>query len=256
MSWRLIPNEKGIKLFAKIEPIFDQLTELDRFTTALRNAQGGHLRFAMTPAFGLEVGPVALARFSKQNPDITIETETLHANQVVKALLDDAIDMGLVFDAPTYPGVETQRIGQIGFVCIAPEEMKLTRSKSLKIEDMKDMPLITLNQKSVLGKILNRRLEDAFMRPIESQIVVETYHLAKRLVKQNTGIAVIDAITALSGDVTGLTIQKIAPFIPINIDIVTRLNAPEKTFYAPFIHELGKAIEDFQKSSAYLKVVN
>lgn len=256
VSGRLIPNEKGVKLFDRIEPIFEQLNELDRFTGLLRNTKGGHLRFAMTPAFGLEVGPMALASFSKANVDITIETETLHANQVVKSLLDDAIDVGLVFDALNYPGVETHRIGQTGFVCIAPESMKLPNTKTLNIVDVQDLPLITLNRKSVLGQILNRRLEDSFENPIESQIVVETYHLAKRLVKQNAGIAIIDAITALSGDTSGLQIKKISPAIPINIDVVTRLNDVGTKFHANFIDNLQTSIDSFRARKVYKQLID
>ena len=98
VSGRLIPNEKGIKLFEKIEPIFEQLNELNRFTNILKNTKGGHLRFAMTPAFGLEIGPIAVAKFSKLHGDITIETETLHAIQVVKSLLDEAC---LLYTSPS-----------------------------------------------------------------------------------------------------------------------------------------------------------
>lgn len=256
ISGRLVPSEKGVSLFEKIEPLFEQLNDLDRFTRHLKNTRGGHLRFAMTPAFGLELGPMALAKFSKKYLDITIETETLHANQVVKALLDDTIDIGLVFDAPTYPGVETHRIGQTGFICVAPEGMELPQSKKLNLKDMKGLPLITLNGKSVLGQILNRRLEEAFEQPLNSHIVVETYHLAKRLVKQNAGIAIIDAVTALSGDMSGLQLRKISPLIQINIDVIARLNAPQATFQAAFIDELRMAVTDMQGRKIYKQLLN
>lgn len=256
ISGRLIPSEKGVKLFEKIEPLFEQLNELNRFTNLLKNTKGQHLRFAMTPAFGLEVGPMALAAFSKNYNDITIETETLHANEVAKSLLDETIDIGLVFDAPSYPGVETHRLGQTGFVCVAPEGMKLPKTKTLNIADMQDLPLITLNGKSVLGQILNRRLEDAFDNPIDSHIVVETYHLAKRLVKQEAGIAIIDAITALSGDLSGLQIRKITPSIAINVDVITRLNVSGAKTHSSFISELQSAMESFTDRKVYKRLVN
>ena len=256
ISGRLVPSEKGVKLFEKIEPLFEQLIELNRFTNLLKSTKGQHLRFAMTPAFGLEVGPMALAAFSKNHNDITIETETLHASEVAKSLLNETIDIGLVFDAPSYPGVETHRIGQTGFVCVAPEGMSLPKSKALNIADMQNLPLITLNGKSVLGQILNRRLEDAFDKPIDSHIVVETYHLAKRLVKQNAGIAIIDAITALSGDVSGLQIRKIAPSIPIYVDVITRLNVSGLKTHSIFIKELQDAMESFRARKPYKQLVN
>jgi DNA-binding transcriptional LysR family regulator len=213
--------------------------------------KGKHLRFAMTPAFGLEVGPIALAAFSKKQKAIIIETETLHANQVAKALLEDTVDIGLVFDAPNYPGIEKYSIGQTGFVCVAPEGMPLPDNQTLQIEDVQNLPLITLNGKSVLGQVLNRRLEDVFDGPLDSHIIVETYHLAKRLVKQNAGIAIIDAITALSGDISGLQLRRLAPSIPINVDVIMRQNVSGGKLHADFIEELEIAMTIFSGRKLY-----
>lgn len=255
VSGRLLPSEKGTKLFAEIEPLFNQLNELTRFTDNLKTTKTGHLRFAMTPAFGLELGPVALARFSKNNPDITIETETSHANQVVKALLNNVIDIGLVFDAPSFPGIQSHKIGQSGFVCVSPDSMKLPTHGPLRLKDLDALPLITLNQKSVLGRVLNNKLEDSFGHPVISTIVVETYHLAKRLVKQNAGMAIIDAITALSGDISGLVIRKIDPAIAINVDVITRLNEPLAKFQTQFIDDIQTAMNDFKCKGQYKSLV-
>lgn len=256
ISGRLVPSEKGIKLFAEIEPLYEQLNELDRFSANLKNTKAGHLRFAMTPAFGLEVGPVALGRFAKANRDTMIETETLHTNQVVNALLDRAIDIGLVFDAPNSPGTQALSIGKSGFVCVAPENLELPDAKVMKLERLRDLPLITLNQKSVLGKILGRRLEHALGIPAQGQIVVETYHLAKRLVKQNAGLAIIDAVTALSGDTRGLQIRKIDPAIEIRIDIVTRLNDPKSKLKSAFFKQLETAVTEFCSRDSYIHLVS
>lgn len=256
ISGRLVPSEKGTKLFAEIEPLYDRLNELDRFTENLKNTKTGHLRFAMTPAFGLEVGPIALARFLKANSDVTIETETLHANQVVKALLENTIDVGLVFDAPSFPGIQKLQIGQSGFVCVAPEGMKLPSSDDLEIEGLSAFPLITLNQKSVLGQILAHRLESAFEAPVNSQIAVETYHLAKRLVKQNAGVALIDAVTALSGDSSGLQFRKITPAITIKIDAITRLNDPMSKIQSAFVKELQTTMDNFCSNKSYKVLID
>lgn len=256
VSGRLIASEKGAQLFAEIEPLFEQLNALSRFTAALKTTKTGRLKFAMTPAFGLEVGPVALAAFAKANPDITIETETLHSHEVVKALLDKSIDIGLLFDAPSYPGVEKLCIGQTGFVCVAPQDTVLPKGTTFKLKDVQNFPLITLSQKSVLGQILNRKLEDICDGAAESHIVVETYHLAKRLVKQNAGIAIIDAVTALSEDVSELQIRKLSPAIGINIDVITRLNDVGAKYQAGFVSELRAAMRDFTGRKPYKGLIN
>jgi DNA-binding transcriptional LysR family regulator len=246
---RLSPTDRGVKLFEKIEPLFERLNDLDRYTRLLAEERKGHLRFAMTPAFGLEVAPVAISAFSKKNPDVTMEAETRHAAQLVKAILDGEIDIGLVFDAPGSAGLQKQTIAQTNFVCVVPQNFPDLPKRSLQLTDLKDLPLITLNSKSVLGQVLNRKVRHSFQRPLTSHITVETYHLAKRLVKQNAGIAIIDAITAFSGDTSNLEFYALDEMAGINIDIIARLNEPRTKIQSDFVAELQNAILNCHKSA-------
>jgi len=78
----------------------------------------------------------------------------------------------------------------------------------LRLEDLKGYPLITLNEKSILGRLLAAQLLEAFEGDVDSRIIVKTYHIAKRLVQQNAGIAIIDKITAFSGNTSNLQFRE------------------------------------------------
>lgn len=243
ISGRLVLTEKGKMLIEEIEPILEKMSALSQFTTRLSNTKLGRLRFAMTPAFGLEVAPEAVANFSKSNPDFSIEVETLHAAQVVKSITSNIIDLGLVFDAPKIPGIASKTLWTTEFVCAVPKSITLKKQPTISLEDLKGYPLINLSQKSVLGQILNRKLEAAFSAPINSNITVETYHIAKSLARQGAGIAIIDSITAFSGDRSGLQFRKLTPAIDINVDLVSRLNEPVSRINRAFIEELKRSIQ-------------
>lgn len=246
MNGRLIPTERGVSLFAEIEPLFENMNDLRRHISMLATAKANKLRFAMTPAFGLEIAPKALTRFAQTHPDVTLEVETLHASQLVKALTNDEIDMGLVFDAPNFPGISATNIGTTEFICVTPKGMDLPSAGSLVLSDLEHLPLITLNEKSVLGQLLHRKLEDAFSEPVDAQIIVETYHIAKRLVQQGAGVAIIDSITAYSGDTSKLAFRKISPSIDVNVDIITRINEPMAKFRKEFVQCVSDAVQGFQ----------
>lgn len=242
---RLIPTEKGILLFEEIEPLFDGFLELKKFTTSLASQRTGRLRFATTPAFGLEIVPIALTKFSKENPDITIEVETLHAAEVIKALKADQIDLGLVFDAPRTPGLVAKSLGKTGFVCVAPPEIKLPKGETVSLASLEGYPIVTLNDKSVLGRVLNNKLADTFVGSIDSRFIVETYHVAKRLVKYGAGVAIIDEVTAYSGDKTGLQFKPVEPRIDVEMSVVTRLNEASSTHVSLFTKILSSTISSF-----------
>jgi len=201
----------------------------------------------MTPAFGLEVVPRAISKFIQANPDVKVEAETLHAVELTKAIMSEELDMGLVFDAPSYPGLSSTHIGDTEFVCVTPALFRGIPNENLKFEDLRGQALIGLSQKSVLGQTLERKFNDAFGASYDAQVVVETYHLAKSLVRQNAGIAVIDAITALSGDVSDLKLLRFENPLPIRIDVVQKLGKPQSRFKQDFITELEAAVTIFKR---------
>jgi len=133
---RLFPTEKGVKLFNEIEPIFGTINDLKTFSQKLARSKKGRLRVATTPAFGVEIAPKALAIFSKLHTDVTVEIETLHATEVIKALRDNTIDLGLVFDAPHAPGIISKVIGKTEFVCVAPADFDLPSKGTLHLKDL------------------------------------------------------------------------------------------------------------------------
>jgi len=242
---RLFPTEKGVKLFNEIEPIFGTINDLKTFSQKLARSKKGRLRVATTPAFGVEIAPKALAIFSKLHTDVTVEIETLHATEVIKALRDNTIDLGLVFDAPHAPGIISKVIGKTVFVCIAPVDFDLPGKGALHLKDLKGLPLITLNEKSILGRLLAKQLSNAFNGPVESRIIIDTYHIAKRLVQQKAGVVIIDKVTAFSGDVSNLQFREIAIDLDISIGLVTRINEPLSGFRKDFVDILSAGIESY-----------
>lgn len=242
---RLFPTEKGIKLFGEIEPIFEKVNNLKVFSQKLASSKKGRLRVATTPAFGVEIAPKALAAFSKLHADVTVEIETLHATEVIKALRDDTIDLGLVFDAPHAPGITSKVIGKTEFVCVAPADFNLPGKGALHLKDLEGFPLITLNEKSILGRLLAKQLSNAFNEPVDSRIIIDTYHIAKRLVQQKAGVAIIDKITAFSGDVSYLQFREIAIDLDISIGLVSRINEPLSGFEKDFVSILSEGIESY-----------
>ncbi len=241
---RIFPTEKANLLFTQITPVYEQLNELKKYTVMLKSTNVGRLRIAMTPAFSLQAVPRALAAFNKKHPDIPIEIETQHASEISRLLQNNTIDLGIVFEAVAQPGLEIQHLGQTEFVCVTPKSHQLIEKK-IGLEDLASLPLIQLNAKSPLGHMLNKKLEGLGLYPDGSSIVAETYHLAKRLVEQGTGVAVIDKVTAYSGDKPQLRFHEIMGLDPIKIDVISRSNDPIISFKQDFLNILRTELETY-----------
>ena len=241
---KIFPTEKGELLFQKTQPIFENITELHNFAASLKSSRLGHLRLATTPAFALAVVPQSVRQFSSQNPDISIQVETLHAPEITKALADNLIDLGVVLEATAMPGLIKTSIGRARFVCVAPTEFGFPAG-AVVLDDLKDYPLIRLSPKSPLGFVLDGRIQEIWGTNPSENIVVETYHLAKRLAATGAGVAIIDNVTAFSGQITGLTVHDIEDLNPISVDLLTRRQEPLVGYKANYIDLLKAEVDTF-----------
>jgi DNA-binding transcriptional LysR family regulator len=241
---RISPTEKGELLFNQTLPVFQQINELRKYAAMLSSTRIGQLRLAMTPAFSLEIVPRVLTQFSRKHSDVIIEVETLHAVEITKAVSNNATDIGLSLESTGAPGLKVTTIGHTRFVCVAPSSMKLPFG-TLSIRDLSDKPLIQLNAKSPLGHMLNNRLREAWGRAPSAQIIAETYHLAKRLAAEGAGVAIVDQVTALSGNQENLRVHQISDLDPIKVDLITRKDDHFVGYRDDFRRLLESAIENF-----------
>lgn len=225
LGGRLHPTQRAETLFRSVEPIYEQFSELQNMTRRLAGEGAGHLKFAMTPAFSLEVGPNAITQFSLSHPDATLEAETLHASEVSNRLVQGELDVGLVFDAPKHIGVQSRRLATTGFVCLSAQSVDPLPNGAATLDDLKEVRLIELNAKSVLGRRLQKRMGRSDITQSQGRLIVETYHLAKRLVRRGAGVAIVDAVTALSGDRSGLRFHAIPELERVGVDMVTPVTA-------------------------------
>ena len=252
---RLHPTPRSERLFVAVEPIFEQVSELQTLLATLSNEHAGHLRFSMTPAFSLEVGPNAISQFSKHHPDVVLEAETLHADELSRKLSQNQIDAGLVFDAPKLSGVQSTRVGRTGFLCLSPSETDYLRDGPVRLADLAHIPLIELNTKSVLGRRLRQDLTSNLVVGRQSRLIVETYHLAKRLVRKGAGVAIVDAVTALSGDRTGLRFHAIPELETIDIDFLTPLSGRSSAMTENLKSYLGEELRRLTDTELYRTLV-
>ena len=218
---RLIPSEKADLLYEQVLPVYESLARLRKFSASLAETGDARLRIAMTPAFSLEVGPRALAEFCANHPDVYVEVETQHSEDIRKLLLHKAIDLGIVYEAGFASELVARQIGVTEFVCVSPKSFDI-HVASLKLKELCKYPLIQLNAKSPLGKVLENSLKHHLPNPPKNLLVAETYHLAKRLSAQGAGLAIIDRVTAVSGRNSNLNIHTLDELDPIEIHIVMR----------------------------------
>jgi len=241
---KLIPTPEAHQLFKHVADVYQDVDRLRHVATNLKAASAGRIRVAGTPAFGLEILPKAVASFRQLHEDAVFELETLHFEEITDALLESRIDIGLVFDPGSSPGIEEQQLASGRFVVLAHDAATFDGRSTLSVDDLKAHPFIGLDSRGPLGRSLSTYIASSHT---DLNIVAwtETYHVAKALVACGAGVTIADEITARSAVADDVVMLALEPALEFDIKALHLGDAPLSIVARKFVKHLGAIINEF-----------
>ena len=241
---KLIPTPEAHQLFKHVADVYQDIDRLRHVAKNLKAGSAGRIRVASTPAFGLEVLPKAVASFRQDHADTVFELETRHFDEILDALLESRIDIGLVFDPVSNPGIKEKKLATGRFVVLAHDAAMFNGRSTLAVDDLKEHPFIGLNSRGPLGRSLSAYIASS---NTDLNIVAwsETYHVAKTLVACGAGVTIADSITARSNAADDVVILALEPALEFDIKALHLGDAPLSIIARKFIKHLGVVINDF-----------
>lgn len=240
----LIPTPEAHRLFKSVSTVYQNMEQLRRLAGNLQSSDESRIRVAATPAFGLHLLPSAIASFLLAHGKTAFGIETLHYEEMALALEEQRIDIGLAFDPPSKPGLGIDEIATAEFVVLAPVDLKISDKGVLNIRDLANLPFIKLSGRSPLGQMLTKQLEDR-STTFKTLVSCDTYHVAKSLVAEGTGITIIDEITALSAGHDGVKIWRLEPTIRFPISVIHADDRPLSMIARQFVEHLQTRTLEF-----------
>ena len=247
LKGKIIPTQEAERLITHVTDAYENINELRRVSENLRASDSGLIRIAMAPAFGIELVPAAIASYLQQHPDTRFELETLHLHQVERALKQSRIDIGMVFDPPVTPGIKIDHLATAECVALAHKSIDFGIKRRLALKDLDGMPFINLSTRSPLGSILASRIASDNIQ-LRTVARVETYQMAKALVAQNTGVSIIDEVTARSTGHEDVIARKLQPPLSFKLALLHVESEPISIITQRFIKHLKSAINTFLNS--------
>ncbi len=237
---RLVPTDDLLTIYPDIEHVFAAIEKLRYTSASVRRRGGAPLRLAVTPSLANSVLPRAIERMLAAHPDAAFELATLHTNEVLAALRAGAVDLGICLSPPAVPGIE-ERVLSTGQMVLAtpPGWPPLLRQNAplSELGYLSDRLFIGLHDGTPLGSIIGQRLQHASLG-LHANIVVQTYAIARALVTQGIGFALLDTFTAVAGGPGELHAYLLSP----ELEFEVKLLGTSKTLGGPFAESLMRSV--------------
>lgn len=243
---RLQLSSEGQLLRDKIENISDELRELRRLSLSIRHSGHQHLRVVSTPALANAVVPQAISQLRKQFPDASIELLTEHSHEMQRSLLLREYDLGLTLQELQHPGLRQEKLLQGRLMAIAPAGWwsKAQLRKPLRLAELAGVPMIGIAVRDSLGRNLRTHLQYLDPEP-KISVWVQTYQLAKALVADGQGLALVDPFTALGASGEALQVRVLEPELEVPLYVVSRRDGSLTPIQKKFLEHVRKLSRPF-----------
>jgi DNA-binding transcriptional LysR family regulator len=238
---RLQLTEQALILRDKVEKISDEMRDLQRLAANLRGSGSRTLRIVSTPTLASAMIPRAVTCLRKPFRDVHVELFTQHSREMLNSILLREADLGLTLQEMNPPLVNCLTVCQGELMVIAPMGWWSNKElgQPIAIQELADTNLVGIATRDSLGRQLQAHLE-YLSPPPKISTWVQTYQLARSLVRNGHGLALVDPFTAF-GDGDGFVqIRPLAPEMVISLHAIYRvdtgLDAMQKAFLESVRH--------------------
>jgi len=238
---RLVATDQAHELFVEVSEVFSRLTSLQKTVGNLRGLARGRIRLAVVPSLGLHVAPLAIARFRERHPEVTFDVQTLHHDELFKALYERSCDIAIAYNPPTHPRLKRRDI-DTGELMLLFKRAKLPDvGERVSLGILGGQDLVGLTTGGPVGELLNRELQ---RQDIDVNEVVsnQTFYIAAELARHGVGMAVVDEFTARASSMHGTSYRPFSPPLQFKVQCVHLEDRPPSEAATRFIELFAKVL--------------
>jgi DNA-binding transcriptional LysR family regulator len=240
---RYVPSPEALNVFGQLQEVHKKIGDLQFSIDQLERGRGAEFSFGSVPSIANVMVPRAIAALKRRYPDIRIEIDIIKIEDAIDYLMLAKGELAVMSYRFDHPSIAFEPLSRGHLVCIAAPGHPLAARKSVSAAEIAEYPLIGIDPNDPYGSIM----AGIFARKgLNYDIAIRarfgTTVLA--LVKQNIGIAVIDAFTVADIDRNQIAVIPISEETVFQTYVARRTDATPSSFAETFVGKLRQIMAD------------
>ncbi|MCA0942718.1 LysR family transcriptional regulator [Yangia mangrovi] len=219
---KLVLSEEGEILLNDAARIFESLDQMRGRAAGLRNGLARSVRVVCLPSLGQWLIPQSVVKFHAEFPKVAMEITTKHEGEMLEGVRAREYDLAFAFgpadDPPHFSGLTSEKVteGQLVYI----ESGRGGWAAPVTLAEINYATLINLSGRHFLGNALREELAERGL-PERSNILVQTYSVARELIANGLGSCIVDEFTAITRPIN-VRIRPLRPKIRFGIHLYHR----------------------------------
>ena len=204
---RVEPTEAGLALYRGAQRMLALEGQLlDDLDSTEGGELGGTLQVGSSTGPGSTVVPVLLCEFQRQNPGVAVSLAISDTQSVVERVADRELELGIVGAARRHRGVTFEPFFRDDVVLACPPGHRFA-GKSVTLDDLKEEPLIVMQEGAGVRQVIEDELRQAGtrLRDLQPRLELGLQESARSAVAAGYGVTFISR-AAIEADLAAGTL--------------------------------------------------
>lgn len=216
-------TEAGAALLKRVESGFAEIADGLSTVRSISAMRQGRLVIGCVPSISGSRLPAIIASFRQYDPTLRIDVEELTSPEVVTALSEQRVDIGIApCPSPTPSGISFAPAVAEPLCIVISRKLSAPTGEAMSLMHLATLPLITLSGSVLLQSELEQAMQSHQLQ-LQSRTEVRHIHTAVAMVRAEVGAAVIPRLALpdrLDRDIEALPIG--SPPLTRALGILTR----------------------------------
>lgn len=190
---RLELNQFGEIILFRTNNILSELTQGEREISEMLDPNAGSTSFGFLHTLATSHIPEIISEFQKQFPDIELQLKQGPSHYISRLIAKEEVDLALISPINLEKSVVWQKLWEEPMYLVVPKDHKLSKRRSVKINELQEEKFIMLKEGFSLREISNRLFKQAGIQP-EITFEGEELNTIAGLISVGLGISIMPEI--------------------------------------------------------------
>jgi LysR family hydrogen peroxide-inducible transcriptional activator len=142
----VLPTDVGKELILQARNVLREVQALHQIIDDFQNVVAGHLRVGIIPTISTYLLPLFVGDFVRQNPKVKLEVQELQSKEIIQALKNDVLDVGIVTTPIQESGIKELPLYYEEIKLYVHPENRYAKKKVVDNEELSSQHLWTLSE--------------------------------------------------------------------------------------------------------------